>query len=225
MAFTAKEKEIITIARSNGMLDTEELANFLAQLSVESGNFKRTDESFRYTKGITQVRNAVYSMKNVPDDILTDAVNKANKGDPVDLADLMYNSQYRKNRMGNTDKGDGYKYRGRGYIQITGKDNYREQTNYFGKSMGVDFVKDPDLLTKAPYDSLSALAYWYARVSTRNRVSVKGARQDINGGTNGLNEAEKYFIKYKKDFIELGSDINKLLDNKYKNSNIITMRV
>lgn len=207
MAFTAKELEIIGIAYANGIMAKEELSNFLSQLSVESGNLKRIDESFRYSKGIAQVRGAVSSMKNVPDAILTDAVNKANKGNPEDLADLMYNSDYRKNRMGNTEKGDGYKYRGRGYIQITGKDNYRNQTIYFGKSMGVDFVKNPDLLLETPYSVFSAIAYWYKHVNKSNRLNVRGARKDINGGYNGLDEAEKYFKKYLKDMetIDLAS--------------------
>ena len=93
--------------------------------------------------------------------------------------------------MGNSDvnSGDGYKYRGRGCIELTGKSNYE----LFGKSIGEDLVNNPDLIaTKYPLTS----AAWFFSTHNLNAISDKGISKDvitavtkvINGGTNGLDQ-------------------------------------
>lgn len=99
------------------------------------------------------------------------------------------------NRIGNGDEqsGDGWKYRGRGGIQITGKANYSEAS----KKMSVDFISNPDLLATPEYAMLSA-AWWWVNAGLNQLADKLGGEDDekifiqitrkINGGTNGLED-------------------------------------
>jgi len=93
--------------------------------------------------------------------------------------------------LGNTEQGDGYRYRGRGLIQITGRYNYGE----LSKSLGVDFVADPDLVSSQKYAAISAAWYWdkhnlngYADVGDFDRITRR-----INGGTNGADDRNRRY--------------------------------
>jgi len=87
---------------------------------------------------------------------------------------------------GNEASGDGFKYRGRGLIQLTGKDNYRA----CGEALGVDLVEDPDLVSSPQYAALSAGWFW-----DKNKLNQFADANDmtaltkrINGGTHGLDD-------------------------------------
>jgi putative chitinase len=102
-------------------------------------------------------------------------------------------------RMGNGDEGtrEGFKFRGRGYLQLTGKNNYAE----FDKFVNEDIVTNPDLVAKK-YPLLSAA--WFFDKNKINLVSDKGPTDEIvtmvtkrvNGGTIGLQDRIKHFKKY-----------------------------
>ena len=81
--------------------------------------------------------------------------------------------------LGNDEPGDGYKYRGRGYIQLTGKKNYQ----VFSEAMGIDFVANPDLVLVEPYPMMSAGWYWKKRRLNRWADDDNGAQISlrING--------------------------------------------
>lgn len=98
-------------------------------------------------------------------------------------------------RMGNdaAPSNDGYSYRGRGLIQLTGKDNYRTA----GKAIGLDLVKSPGLVTEP---SISAkIAAWYFATHGCNKLAdnddVLGCTRAINGGLNGLEERKALYHK------------------------------
>ena len=86
--------------------------------------------------------------------------------------------------MGNSDEGDGWKYRGRGLIQLTGKDNYRLASD----ALGVDFIADPDLVLTKEYAALTAAWYWNKRGLNKeaDAKDFTGMTKKINGGTIGL---------------------------------------
>jgi putative chitinase len=99
--------------------------------------------------------------------------------------------------LGNTPEldGDGYKFRGRGWIQLTGKSNYR----FFGDEIGIDLIDNPELVAREPYDSLAAGWYW-----NRKRLNIYADLDDIititkkiNGGYNGLDSRKMWLIKAK----------------------------
>lgn len=96
--------------------------------------------------------------------------------------------------MGNTDPGDGYKFRGRGAIQLTGKDNYAAA----GKDLGLDLVNNPEL-AKDP-DNAGKIAAWYWKKNKLGEAAKSGdvtaVTKKINGGTNGLADRKEKYGEY-----------------------------
>ena len=97
--------------------------------------------------------------------------------------------------LGNTQPGDGIKFKGRGFIQITGRSNY----DILGKAFKVDLLNNPELLEKYPLVMLSAGWYWNNRkLNTKADVDdFLGITKKINGGTNGLEDRKKWLEKCK----------------------------
>jgi predicted chitinase len=98
--------------------------------------------------------------------------------------------------LGNVNPGDGVRYKGRGYIQLTGRANYRT----YGKKIGVDLENNPELAKRPDIAAAIALAYWNSRVNKNAARSgdVKTVTYNINGGYNGLSVRQKYFDDYVK---------------------------
>lgn len=162
------------------------LAHFLAQCAHESGGFRVTQENLNYSaKSLTVVFN-----KYFPTEAST--INYARN--PQNIANKVY-----ANRMGNGSEasGDGYKFRGRGFIQLTGKSNYI----LFGKAIGEDICANPDLVS-SKYALLSAAWFWSK--NGLNKLADGGPTDEVvtsitkrvNGGIIGLVERMVYFKKY-----------------------------
>jgi len=117
----------------------------------------------------------------------------------TELGDKAYFNKY-ENRLdlGNTQKGDGYKFRGRGYIQVTGRANYTE----LSKDTKIDFISNPDILSQEVNAILSALWFWNKKKLNQfaDLDDIKTITKKINGGYNGLKERQNYLIEYKKIF-------------------------
>jgi putative chitinase len=162
------------------------LAHFLAQAGHESGGFKLVTENLNYgAKGLlgvfkkyfpTPEKAALYERK------------------PEKIANLVYGG-----RMGNGPEtsGEGYKYRGRGYIQLTGKDNYKA----FDLVVEENITENPDLVA-TKYPLLSAA--WFFHKNGLHKIADKGATdavvtevtKRVNGGTIGLPDRLKHFKEY-----------------------------
>lgn len=158
------------------------VAHFMAQIEHESG-LKPISENLNYSlKRLSEVFKKYFPNP-------TKANLYGNK--PQKIANKVYS-----NRMGNGDEasGDGWKYRGRGFIQITGKENY---TN-LSKDTGIDFLNNPDLLLEEANSVISALWFWdkHNLNSLADKNDIKGITKKINGGYNGLEHREKLFKKY-----------------------------
>jgi putative chitinase len=162
------------------------LAHFLAQTGHESGGFKVVNENLNYgVKGLLTIFK-----KYFPDEIIA----KLYEYKPEKIANTVYAS-----RMGNGDKssGDGYKFRGRGYIQLTGKNNYTA----FGKAINEDITANPDLVA-TKYPLLSAA--WFFHKNGLHKIADQGATdavvtsvtKRVNGGTIGLPDRIKHFKEY-----------------------------
>jgi len=98
--------------------------------------------------------------------------------------------------LGNTKKGDGYRFRGRGYIQLTGRANYTT----FAKDSGIDVVLKPDLVSQAPLNMMSAGWFWNKRRLNRfaDKDDLKAITYRVNGGYNGYSDRFKYVNHCKK---------------------------
>ena len=99
-------------------------------------------------------------------------------------------------RLGNTEVGDGHRYRGRGPIQLTGRFNYKK----FGEMLGLDLIGDPDQASLPQIGFATAGLFWKIHelnemADGRRFVSIT---RRINGGTNGLAEREKYYATAKR---------------------------
>jgi putative chitinase len=174
--------ELSTIAKFK--IDTPiEVAHFLAQCGHESGGFKLVQENLNYgAKGLLGIFKKYFP---------TEAKALQYERKPEKIANLVYGS-----RMGNGPEasGDGYKFRGRGYIQLTGKDNYTA----FGKAINEDITANPDLVA-TKYPLLSA-AWFFQRCLDKCKddsdASVIAVTKCVNGGTIGLDDRRKHFKEY-----------------------------
>jgi putative chitinase len=162
------------------------LAHFLAQLAHESGNFTAVVENLNYSSdGL---------LKTFPKYFKDRAIADRYARKPQQIGSRVY-----ANRMGNGNEasGDGFKFRGRGYLQLTGKDNYKA----FSAFIGQDCVADPTLVAnKYPMDS----AVWFFDVNKIWDICDKGAGEDVvkavtrkvNGGLNGIADRLQKFNLY-----------------------------
>ena len=98
--------------------------------------------------------------------------------------------------LGNTKRGDGAKYKGRGYIQITGKYNY----TVAGKAIGIDLVNNPEKAAEPLIAAKIALWYWSKRVAPKvnDFTNTKEVTKPINPGMRGLEQRIEYHDSYKK---------------------------
>ena len=162
------------------------LSHFLAQCGHESAGFKAVQENLNYgAKGLLGIFKKYFP---------TEAKALQYERRPEKIANLVYGG-----RMGNGPEtsGDGYKYRGRGYIQLTGKDNYTA----FGKAINEDIATTPDVVA-TKYPLLSAA--WFFNKNGLHKIADKGATdavvtevtKRVNGGTIGLADRIKHFKEY-----------------------------
>jgi putative chitinase len=154
-------------------------ASFIGQCGHECGNFKILEENLNYRSETL--------MKLWKSRFPTIEIANEYAKNPKKIANKVY-----ANRMGNRDEasGDGYRFRGRGCIQLTGHANYF----HAGQSCGVDFVMEPELVATPRYASMTAGWFW----STHNLNKFADIRdftmmtKKINGGTIGLNDRIKH---------------------------------
>lgn len=166
-----------------GIVTKNQQAAFIGQCGHECGHFRILEENLNY--------RAETLMKLWPKRFPTLEVANQYAKNPKKIANMVY-----ANRMGNRDEssGDGYRFRGRGCIQLTGHANYF----HAGKALGVDFVMEPDLVSTPKYAALTAGWFWSTHGC--NQAAETGApivdakmtwgqlTKKINGGTIGLQD-------------------------------------
>lgn len=162
------------------------LSHFLAQAGHESGGFKAVNENLNYgAKGLLSIFKKYFP---------TEEKAKLYERKPEKIANLVYGS-----RMGNGAEasGEGFRFRGRGYIQLTGKDNYKA----FDAVVAESIIDNPDLVA-TKYPLLSAA--WFFHKNGLHKIADQGATdavvtsvtKRVNGGTIGLTDRIKHFKEY-----------------------------
>jgi putative chitinase len=161
------------------------LAHFLAQCGHESAGFKAIQENLNYSAD---------GLKKIFPKYFPGNLAEGYARNPEKIASKVYGS-----RMGNGDETtkEGFKFRGRGYIQLTGKDNYTR----FGKFIGEDTVANPDLVaTKYPLASAAFFfdsnKLWDICDKGADDATVTAVTKRVNGGTIGLPDRIKHFKEY-----------------------------
>ena len=159
------------------------LAHFMAQIEHESG-LKPISENLNYSAN---------GLKNTFSKYFTDLETIQYQRKAEKIANRVY-----ANRMhnGNEQSGDGWKYRGRGFIQITGKQNY----TLLSKDTRIDYLNNPDLLLNEADSMISAIWYWDKHNLNKyaDADDIRGITRKINGGYNGLFSRIELLNKYKK---------------------------
>ena len=161
------------------------LAHFLAQCGHESGGFKAVSENLNYgAAGLQSIFKKYFTAESA----------KEYQRKPEKIANIVY-----ANRMGNGNQasGEGYKFRGRGFIQLTGKENYTS----FDKVVEDDIIANPELVA-TKYPLLSAA--WFFHKNGLHKIADEGATDNVvtkvtkrvNGGTIGLPDRIKHFNEY-----------------------------
>lgn len=163
------------------------VVHFLAQVFHESDNLRRREENLNYSAdGLLKVFPKYFKSR-------TEALAYAHK--PQAIANRVY-----ANRMGNGSEasGDGWRFKGRGYIGTTGRDNYKAYANSeFCKG---DLMAHPEWLAKSPGDQKSAMFFWLKNNCNRfaDADDVKGLTKRINGGMNGYDNRLSLTRKFKE---------------------------
>ena len=161
------------------IVGAKRIAAFIAQVGHESSQLTHLVENLNYSADALRI-----TWPSRFDAGLASAVARK----PEQIANIAYG-----NRMGNSATGDGWKYRGRGLIQITGKDNYRA----CGEALGLDLIAHPELLEKPQHACMSAAWFW--ATSGLNTLADAGKfdaiTQRINGGQIGAEERQALYAR------------------------------
>ena len=205
LALSSKYKSLFKKAGININL---RLSHFFGQASHES-NVKPTSENLNYS--VTGLINTFGRHRISKED-----AQKFGRGlkpaNQEGIANVIYGGEWGKKNLGNTQPGDGWKYRGRGIFQITGRANYQALTKYAQETLGleVDYVSNPDLLLNEADSLIGAIWYWNARglnkLADQNNIlavsksinlgsaSAKGTPKGLDDRTLKTNQFKKIFV-------------------------------
>jgi len=161
----------------NGITDPKEIAQFCAQCAHESGGFRRLIENLNYSaEGLARTWPNRFALADGSPNLLAKDISR----NPELIGNYVY-----ANRMGNgsPESGDGWKYRGRGIIQLTGKANYHAAQD----ALGIQCVDNPDMISGIECAARVAVWFW-----VRNRCgkapTFEAQTKIINGGLKGLDD-------------------------------------
>ncbi|HFV9519755.1 TPA: glycoside hydrolase family 19 protein [Salmonella enterica subsp. enterica serovar Eastbourne] len=177
----------ITAAMSEfGITAPLDQAMFIAQTGHESAGFTVLKESFNYSVEVLKKtfgkRLTTYQCE------MLGRIDGRQVAHQPQIANLVYGG-----RMGNKDAGDGWKYRGRGLLQITGRENYAR----CGAALKLDLISTPELLTQEKHAARSAAWYFILRGCLMYSGDVVRVTQIINGGQNGIKDRRERYAKAK----------------------------
>ena len=167
-------------AYESGIREPRELAAFMGQMQVESRSFASMHENLGYSaERLHEVfpdRNGMNTLAEARDVV---------RGGREQIAETIYGGRWGRDNLGNTEPGDGWRFHGRGYVQLTGRDNYERA----GRELGLDLAANPELAADRGNAANIAVHYWQSRVVPHgNQLNVREATHDINGGYNHLPE-------------------------------------
>ena len=177
----------------------ERAAVFLGQIHVESGGFGRVVESLNYS---THALLSLFRRSRISEaDAARYGRNAHHPANQEALANILYGGRFGERQLGNTEPGDGWKFRGRGLKQLTGRDNYaRFSRAWWGDERLLD---DPDMVAQPHGAVASAVWFWGSRPGLNalaDDLDVEAVTAVVNGGDNGLEDREKWTRAYLEAF-------------------------
>ena len=183
--------------KAGNVSEPRQVAAFLANALVESGMLEKLVENLNYK---ADALVSLFGSKRIDMDTAKKVGRieglKKQPANPEAIANIIYGGAWGMRNLGNTEAGDGWKFRGRGLFQLTGKANYTR----FGKMIG---KSADDLTTLLEQDEPAAASaeQFFVATACRDQAAaddITGVRKTINGGTNGLDEVSVLYEKAKK---------------------------
>ncbi len=182
---------ITTAMKEFGIIDPEHQAMFIAQVGHESGGFMRLQENFNYS--VAGLADFVRAGRITQSQANALGRKPCEQSLPLERQRAIANLVYSK-RMGNNGPGDGWFYRGRGLIQITGMSNYRD----CGNGLKVELVSQPELLAQDVYAARSAAWFFASKGCMKYPGDLVRVTQIINGGQNGIDDRRARYAAARK---------------------------
>ena len=175
----------------HGITTPLRMAHFLAQALHESGGFSFLRENMNYSKkGLIKIFGVGHHSAKV-----TEAEADRLARHPEEIAERVYGlgNPRKAEELGNIKPGDGFRYRGNGFFQITGRSIHKRM----GDVCGIDFEGNPDLVTVPEHALKPALQFWTDRKlnSFADKNDLRSITKRINGGLNGFTERKRLFEK------------------------------
>ncbi len=189
--------ELVKQMKAAGIMDNVKRASmFLGQIHVETGGFRTNVESLNYAYDSPMMRNFIRWGRISEADAKKFGRTADHPAHQNALANILYGGEFGRKNLGNTQPGDGWKFRGRGLKQLTGRDNYRR----FSRAWLGDesLLENPDRVGNP--DGAVASAIWFWKANGLNEVADKGSvdavTKVVNGGAVGLADRNTWTQKY-----------------------------
>jgi predicted chitinase len=173
---------VIAHLKNSGITDPRAIANVLAMIQGETGFRQRSEDSLAGT-ATSEIRNRIFKNNKGIAGLSDAQIDEMKKGDSSALYNIAYDDKYRgaRNKLGNTEPGEGFKYRGRGFHQLTGKSNYAAASRaLYGDDR---LVKNPDLVNDPKVAGM--VAAWYYSTSSHAKGRDLTNFKDVYGMTAG----------------------------------------
>lgn len=181
-------------AEAGIMANQKRISRFLGQIHVESGGFSSVTESLNYSAAALKATFGRHRISiEDADRFGRTAMQSANQSA---IANILYGGDFGRKQLGNTQAGDGWKFRGRGLKQLTGRDNYRRFSRAW---LGDESLLDnPDRVAEP--DGAVASAVWFWVSNGLNEIADRGTVEDVtrkvNGGQIGITERKEWTARY-----------------------------
>lgn len=165
------------------------VAGFLSQIGHESGGMATLEENLNYSVDALLKMFGRHRISEV--DARKFGRTATQRANQEAIANALYGGEFGRKNLGNTEDGDGWRFRGRGLKQLTGRDNYFR----CGKAIGLDLIANPEKLAEASNAAMSA--GWFWKTNGLNELADRGdvvaMTKKINGGTIGLDQRKKLY--------------------------------
>jgi putative chitinase len=187
-----------TVLSKYGIVTPLRMAHFLAQIHNETGGFVRFSENLNYSStGLLETFGSRITLAQAN----LYGRNNFHRANPEAIANIVYGGTWGRINLGNTQKGDGYKYRGRGFLQLTGRVNYEAYKKY----SGLDVVSNPDLVSTLAVGLDVAGWFWSQRGVNplADKNDIVAVTKKVNGGQIGISKRKQFFAQYLAQNISL----------------------